>query len=75
MGVQHGRRLWGQFWTLDVVGSVDSAVSHWVVYGHLGAGDPALGAGAGHRGWTLVSGDSGNNPDAIEIGSEAARCP
>jgi|ERR1035441_501042 hypothetical protein len=43
----------------------------WMVHGYLGAGEPALVVGAGHRCWPLVSGDSCGNPGAC--GSAARR--
>ena len=63
VGAEHGRRLWRQFWTFNVVGSADSALSDWLVHGYLGAGVPALVVAAGHRGRPLVSGDHGDGPE------------
>jgi hypothetical protein len=67
VGTDRGWRFRRPYRTFKLVGSADSALLDWLVYGALGAGVSTLDVVVRHRRWTVVSGAMCHHPDALAL--------
>jgi len=67
VGTERGWRYRRLFRTFKLVGSADSALFDWLVYGTLGAGVSTLDVMVRHRRWTVVSGAMCHHLDALAL--------